>query len=405
MSTTSVPSPGTAASGCAFGTVAAPGGVIDDGAVCWENGVVTFVGEASAAPASGGPAVPLPAGALLLPGLVDLHCHGAVGVDFSTASAAEARRAAAHLHRSGTTTFLASVVAGPPRRMAAAFRTLAPLAAEGLIAGLHAEGPFLSARRCGAQDPAFLIDPDPAVLEELLEAADGTLATMTYAPELPGADALVRALAAAGVVPSPGHTEADDATAAASLAAARRELAAAAPGARPTVTHLFNGMAPLHHRVPGPAGACLRAAAAGEAVVELIADGVHLDPAIVHTVFALAGAENVALVSDSMAAAGLGDGSYLLGSSRVTVQGGRAVLADGGSLAGGTSTVLDGVRTALDAGVGLCRAVAAASSVPAAVLGLGDVVGALRPGLRADLVAVTAGLEPLAVVRGGRVQA
>lgn len=346
----------------------------------------------------------LPAGSLVLPGLVDVHCHGAHGGDFPGADEASSRRAIDFLHRSGTTTLLASLVTAPREELLRGVRLHAGLCGEGLLAGIHLEGPFLSASRCGAQDPAFLCDPDPELLDELVEAGQGKIATMSYAPELPGAAALVELMALHGVTPSLGHTDCDDATASASLAAARVALESAGfdgVSALPTVTHLFNGMPPLHHRAPGAAAACLRRAQAGGAVLELIADGTHLDPAMVATVFQLVGAANIALATDSMAAAGLPDGSYLLGASPVTVSGGVATLDATGALAGGTATMLQVLRCTVASGVDLTDAVLSATAVPAAVLGLADEIGSLRRGLRADVVVVNAQLALSRVMRGG----
>jgi N-acetylglucosamine-6-phosphate deacetylase len=167
------------------------------------------------------------------------------------------------------------------------------------------------------------------------------------------------------------------------------------------VTHLFNGMPPLHHRDPGPVAACLGAAARGSAVVELVADGVHLAPATVRAVFDLVGADSIALVTDAMAAAGMPDGSYVLGPVAVRVKDGVARLADGGAIAGGTAHLLDVVRETVRAGVSLVAAVRAASTTPAGVLGRTD-VGAVAEGGLADLVLVDDDLRPLRVLRRGR---
>lgn len=351
--------------------------------------------------------IPLPPGSSLLPGLVDLHCHGAGGGGFPTGDDEGCRKAVEFLHRHGTTTLLASLVTAPADELLRALGVLKALTGEGLIAGIHSEGPFLSPARCGAQDPRWLRDPDPELLRAMLDAAGGALRTMTYAPELPGARELVRMLTGHGVTPSLGHTDADARTAAASLAEAADSIGSSAhrfgPHARPTVTHLFNGMPPLHHRDPGPAAACLRLAAAGTAVVELIGDGVHLDPETLRMVFDLVGAGNIALVTDSMAATGLPDGDYALGPSEVAVHDGVATLGSNGALAGGTATLLEVVRTAIAAGVAPADAVLAATLVPARVLGLETEIGGLRAGMRADVVAVDPGFELVTVLRGGKI--
>lgn len=396
------------------GRIVSDGDMIDDGVVAYSRDRIAYAGTRAgfqAWTASGeGSTVSWQASqrsepnGYLIPGLVDAHCHGAVGGDFSTGSESANRRAAAHLHASGTTTLLASTMSVPQDQLLRALAVLAPLVHEGLIGGIHAEGPFLSATHCGAQNPDFLRAPDPDALLELIEAADGTLSTMTYAPEIEGAAMLVDLLTTHGITPSLGHTGCDATTAEASLAQACEEMDSAGfdgYSGRPTVTHLFNGMAPMHHRMPGPVPVALRSAAAGNAIVELIGDGVHLDPQTVRTVFDLVGAANIALVSDSMAATGLPDGTYTLGGAPVTVTGGRAVLDATGSLAGGTASLLDVVRHSVAAGVALPDALTSATVVPAGILGLADEVGSLRHGLRADVLVVTGNLELRAVLRCG----
>lgn len=392
------------------GTIVTDGTVIEEGVVAVEDDRIAFAGPAAEfdeAAFEGYEATPrtdLPAERYIVPGFVDLHCHGGNGGDFPSGDESSARKAIDFLHRSGTTTLLASMVTAPREDLLRGIELFVRLADEGLVAGIHLEGPFLSHSRCGAQNPAYLLDPDLDLMTELVEAAAGKLATMTYAPELPGAAALVDLMTFHGVTPSLGHTDCDDATAAASLTAAREGLESAGfdgVSSLPTVTHLFNGMPPMHHRSPGPVAASLRTAHEGKAVVELIADGTHLDPSTVATVFQLVGGANIVLVTDSMAAAGLSDGNYMLGPSPVTVTDGVAALDATGSIAGGTATMLDVVRRTVAAGVGLADAVCSATAVPAAVLGLADELGGLRRGLRADLVVTDKELRLAGVLRNG----
>jgi len=218
---------------------------------------------------------------------------------------------------------------------------------------------------------------------------------MTLAPETASSAELVRLLRRHDVVPSLGHT---DASSAATTAAIRM-----AAGGPLSATHLFNSMAPLHHRRPGAVAACLAAAARGELVVELIGDGVHLADETVSTVFELLGPTRIALVSDAIAAAGRPDGRYRLGAVDVDVAQGVTRLAGGRTLAGGTSRLLDVVRrTVTHAGVDLAAAVTAASATPARLIGVGEQVGDLAVGLRADLVLLDNDLKLLAVMRSGR---
>jgi N-acetylglucosamine-6-phosphate deacetylase len=303
-------------------------------------------------------------------GLVDIHCHGAVGAELGR-DAEGSRRAVAHHRDVGVTRLVASLVSAPAETLEQQVATLAPLVADGTLAGIHLEGPFLAPARKGAHDPAALAAPDPALVERLVacaaaHGAPGAIRHLTFAPELPGSDELVRTLVAHGIRPSVGHTDADAATAARTLA-----TIADLQGAPALVTHLFNGMAPLHHRAGGPVAAALTAAARGEAVVELITDGVHVAPEVVRMVFETVGPEHVALVSDATAATGLGDGYYRLGGLAVRVEHGTARLVGEGSIAGSTATLADCVQWSVEvAGVPLGDARTAATVTPARALAL-----------------------------------
>lgn len=340
----------------------------------------------------------------ILPGLIDLHCHGAFGTDFSGCSENSARTAVKFLHGQGTTSLLGSLVTASPEALLRQVGVLRKLSHESLLEGIHLEGPFLADSQCGAQDPAWLLDPDLRLASELIKAAEGSLKTMTFAPERLRADDLVDLLTDHQVVPSVGHTAADFAKTESILQRSRSGLANrgnVSSGGRPTVTHLFNAMPPVHHRSPGPAAACLRAAKRGAAVIELVADGTHLDPNIVSTVFELVGCENIALVTDSMAAAGLTDGAYSLGGALVTVKNNVARLDTTGAIAGGTSTMLDVVRSTISSGVAIQDAIASATSVPASVLGRSENIGSLQPGCYADALVVDARLQLNRVLRHG----
>lgn len=371
-----------------------------DAALHWEGTRITEVGGPA------GPDIPrLPEDFLILPGLVDLHCHGAGGGDFTSGSAQDVEDAAAFLHRSGTTTLLASTCAAPLEELEAAFGRLADGVEDGLLAGIHAEGPFLSPHRSGAHDPAFLRLPTQEDVSRLVRAGRGHLTSMTYAPELPGSDVLVYELVTHGVIPSIGHTDGSSQQTLAALDLVQEELAStgfAGFSGRPTATHLFNAMPAIHHRTPGPVPLLLERARAGEIAVELVADGVHLHPDTVRMAFLVAGGENVCLVSDSTAAAGCISGTYRLGRTEITVMDGSAVLTATGALAGGAGSLLDVVRSTVEAGVDVGTAVLSASCVPAAVLGLADEVGSLRSGLRADALVVSPDLRLHGVLREGR---
>jgi N-acetylglucosamine-6-phosphate deacetylase len=413
------------------GRLVRPHSVVDDGVVVTSGGRVTFAGSLPDAVAAGHGAavdqVPPAPEVYVLPGLVDLHNHGGGGVSFpDVASADEALAGVLEHRRHGTTTLLASLVTAQPEVLVERAAVLAELAAAGEIEGLHAEGPFLSLRRRGAHNPADLQEGSVDLVRDLAKAARGYLRTMTIAPEVPGVTGpggVAEALVEAGVLPSLGHTDGSTEQAEALIEQVATALAAKGSALGPmTATHLFNGMRPLHHRKPGPIAACLAAAARGDMIVELIGDGVHLDPATVRSVFDMVGADHVVLVTDAMAAAGVADGRYELGPMSVVVHDGVARVATKnvsdtqvtgvtptsdtseageGPIAGGTAHLIDVVRCAVTGGVPLVDAVRSATAVPARVLGLTGEVGSLEPGARADVLVTDADLRPVRVLRLG----
>jgi N-acetylglucosamine-6-phosphate deacetylase len=373
------------------GRVVTPAGVLSPGWIRVTGNMIDGVGpgEPDERPSPGRPVTDL-RGRWVLPGFVDMHVHGGGGTSFTEGTADDARHAADFHRRHGSTTIVASLVTAPLDGLEARAAMLAGLALRDVIAGLHLEGPFLSAARCGAQDPRYMIAPDVAAFERLHAAAAGWLRVITIAPELPGATALIKAAVRTGVIAAVGHTDATaDSTSAAVDAGASH------------ATHLFNGMRPLHHREPGPAGALLDR---DEVSCEVIADGVHLHDTAIRLVARAAGPARLVLITDAMAAAGMPDGHYRLGSMQVDVAGGVARLAADarpGAIAGSTATMAGVVRHAIAAGLPVTAAAAAASTTPARVLGLGDRTGALRPGLDADLVVCDEGFGLRAVMRHG----
>lgn len=306
--------------------------------------------------------------------LTDIHCHGAVGVEFGAPEMGSRRAVAFHASR-GVRIGAASLVSGTAEQMVARARELAPLVLDGTIGGIHLEGPFLAQAARGAHDATVLRDPDPRLIEDIVEAltdagAPRAVKQVTFAPELPGAADLIAALAAHAMVPAIGHTAAS-----AEQVTEAIDTVLDVCGRPPIITHLFNGMPAFHHRAGGPAAAALAAAARGKAYVELIADGVHVAPEVVRLVFGTVHPDHVVLVSDAMAATGLGDGDHRLGTLDVVVAGGTARLrtASGapGPIAGGTSTLADCVRWAIEvAGVPERAVLQAATDNPRRALGL-----------------------------------
>ena len=322
-------------------------------------------------------------GGIAVPGFVDLQVNGFGGVDFAAADAAGYKAAGEALLDSGVTAYQPTLITAPEEDLIAALREVPAEPAGPRILGVHLEGPFLSPNRLGAHPAAARRDPDRGLLERLLAA--GPVGYMTLAPELDGALELVDLLHERGVVVSCGHS---DATAEQAAAAFDRGVG--------TVTHLFNAMRPLGHRDPGIAGAAL---VRDEVVVQVILDGHHLAEETAKVVWRTA-AGRVALVTDAIAATGVGDGSYRLGGVDVEVRDGVARRADG-VLAGSVVTMIEAVRNLHALGASLVEAVAAATSIPARIAHRPE-LGVLRQGGDADLVVIDDELEIRRVLRGGR---
>lgn len=355
----------------------------------WRVGdVVCRDGEIVDGPPGEDAAVVEAAGLLAVPGFVDLQCNGALGIDL----ASEPERLwelGAALPRWGVTAWLPTIVTAPPEvvgRAQAALGAGPPAGWSGAVPlGLHLEGPFLSPARRGAHPGALLRTPTLDAVEGW-SRADG-VAMVTLAPELDGAAAVVAALVARGVVVALGHS-------AATAEQARRAIDAGAS----SVTHVFNAMAPLHHRAPGLAGVALTDP---RVHVGLIADGIHVDPTVVDLTLRAAG-PRVVLVTDAVAALGMPPGGQRLGGATVMVGGEGVRLADG-TLAGSDLAMDQAVRN-LVAFTGCAPEVACAAAAAAPAHLLGDPArGVLSTGARADLVLLSRGLEVVATVIGGAV--
>jgi N-acetylglucosamine-6-phosphate deacetylase len=325
---------------------------------------------------------------IAIPALVDAQVNGYSGIDLLAAGEEEMRALAAALLHDGVTAFQPTLISSSEQVTLAALRRIARVAAStqagATITGVHLEGPFLAPARAGTHPREWLRAPDRDLLERLIDA--GPVRTVTLAPELPGALELVALCARRGIVVSLGHSDASAGEAAAGFAA----------GAS-TVTHLFNAMAPLSARAPGLAGAAL---ASHEIELQIIADGTHVSAQLLRLVFAAA-AGRTSLVSDAIAAAGVGDGVYQLGSVEVTVRNGVARRGDG-TLAGSSAPLAEGLRTLGRLGIDLRLAAAAASANPARLLGRSD-LGRLAPGRRADILVIDEDFSVNQVLQGGRV--
>jgi len=362
-------------------------GVLAPGYLTVSGGLITEVGEGLP---PGHPDLELRTG-VLVPGLVDLQVNGYYGVDLADCDPEGWALVARRLPETGTTAFLPTFITAPVARLAAALRSAQKIAgaatAGARILGVHLEGPFLSPARAGAHRRDWIVPPSPEAVAELLDAGHGVLRLMTLAPETDGALAAVAALVAAGVVVSVGHSD----------ATAGQVAAAADEGAR-MVTHLFNAQRGLHHREPGVVGQALTDQ---RLTSGLIVDLRHVSAAACAIAFAAAPGR-ICLVTDAVASAGMPPGRYLLGGQPTELPpGGGAPVRPDGTLAGSALRMDLAVANAVAVGVGLAEAVAAASRIPADLIGRLD-LGRLAPGAPADLAWLGDDLRTRATWLGGK---
>lgn len=329
-------------------------------------------------------------GALVIPGLVDIHVHGCAGADFSDGDYAGLVRMARYLARRGVTSFAPASMTLPYDALDKAFHAAARLRREGLadgarLMGIQMEGPFLSREKRGSQNPAYLRLPDWDRFLRLYDAAEGLLRIVDVAPELPGAVEFTRRASEKCRV-SVAHTAAEYDQAAAVFDAGATHL-----------THLFNAMSGIHHRHPGPIGA---ASERENVTAELICDGIHVHPSAVRMAFRLFPGR-ICLISDALRCCGMADGSYSLGGQEILLSGGVARLT-GGAIAGSAADLYQCMRRAVSFGIPREQAVWAATALPARVIGRESETGAIADGRAADFVICGGELEPEAVYLGGK---
>ncbi len=311
---------------------------------------------------------------LLIPGLIDIHFHGCAGYDFcDTNDVAFAKIAEYELHN-GITSICPASMTLPEEDLiyilerTASFASIPQIKPTARLCGVHLEGPFISYDKKGAQNSDFIKSPDFALFERLLSVAPDLVKLITIAPELEGALPLIEQISSRVHV-SLGHTNCDYKTA----------MEAFSLGAD-HMTHLYNAMPSFTHRSPGPIGA---AADSSNVMVELICDGIHIDPSAVRSTFKLFGDDRIILVSDSMMATGMKDGTYSLGGQVVTVKGNLATLKNG-TLAGSVTNLMDCLRVAVSMGISLESAVKCATFNPAKSIGIDAAYGSIAPGKVAD---------------------
>lgn len=355
------------------------------GAFCVENGRFSNV---LAAPAPD--AIDL-AGALVIPGLIDVHTHGNSGADFSDGELAGVRKMARYLAAHGITSFVPASMTLPYEVLDKAFGAARAYADDtcpdgASLRGIQMEGPFFSEKKKGAQNGAYLKNPDISAFRQLQERCGGLVRIVDIAPELPGSVEFIREAKKLCTV-SIAHTDADYEDAHAAVEAGATHL-----------THLFNAMPALHHRKPGVIAA---AAEAPSVSAEIISDGQHVHPAAVRLAFRLFGAERMVLISDSLRCCGMPDGEYELGGQQIFLSGGVARLADG-TIAGSAANLYECMLRAISFGIAREDAIRAATYNPARQIGALDEVGSIRDGKVADFVVCDAALCPQAVYLRGK---
>lgn len=323
----------------------------------------------------------------LLPGLVDIHLHGAAGYDFCDAAKEAIEAINSYEISHGVTSFCLATMTLSLERLEKICASARHCRTEGMR-GIYLEGPFISDKRKGSQNPEFIRTPDMGLIERLQELSGGLVKIVAIAPEIEGAFECIKNSKdnKSGVRFSIAHTDADYETA----------LRAIDAGAA-HITHLYNAMPPFLHRAPGVIGA---AAEHEETEVELICDGIHVHPAAVKSTFKLFGDERIILISDSMMAAGMKDGSYTLGGQKVLVQNKKAVLEDG-TIAGSVNNLYDCVLTAVSMGIPKESAIKAATYNPTRSIGIDKDYGTLEPGKIADILITDLNLNLCGVIKSG----
>ena len=363
--------------------------VLKNGSVVVESGLITAVAEVSLA-VPGATVVDL-SGLVLLPGFIDVHIHGAVGVDVMEATPRGLQEVSQYLASQGVTGWLPTLVPGSDANYASVAAAVSeamrsPEVNGARILGLHYEGPFVNSAQCGALHVEhFKTYSRPEDLDSV-PASPEMARMITLAPEIDGGVELVRELKRRGWVISIGHTRA-------TLDLLDQAFAA---GAR-HMTHFMNAMPPLHHRSPGPIAWGL---SRDDVTCDVIADGIHLDPFMLQLLVKIKGVRGLALISDAIAAAGKGDGDYRIWGETISVNNGRTANASG-SIAGSVITMLDAVRTMRSLGISYVDLAQMASTNPARLLGLDHECGSISVGKRADLLALDSNAQVrLTIVNG-----
>jgi N-acetylglucosamine-6-phosphate deacetylase len=368
-------------------------GTIKKGYIHIKDGKIAETGPASSLPQHLGEVIVLPEDSTVVPGFIDVHIHGAGGADTMDATTEALTTMASILPEEGTTSFLATTITQDQKAIMKALENAAHYishhnkAGKAEVLGLHLEGPFINESRKGAQPAEHIITPDIELFARMQEASGNNIRLVTLAPEKENGCELIAYLAENGVIASVGHSD-----------ATYGQMAEAVKAGATHVTHLFNGMRGMHHRDPGVAGAALLF---DELKIEMIADGIHVVPEMLDLSIRAKGTNGVILITDSMRAKCLKNGSYDLGGQEVSVADGKALLADG-TLAGSILKMKDSLKNMMEyTGINLEEAVKLASENPARQLKVFDRKGSIASGKDADLVVLDRNHEvAMALCRG-----
>ncbi|HEX6186466.1 MAG TPA: N-acetylglucosamine-6-phosphate deacetylase [Pyrinomonadaceae bacterium] len=396
--------------------VVLPEQIVDSGSLLIEDGQIAQVFEGASAESVNAESTIDVNGATLFPGFIDIHIHGAVGVDVNSATAGDLRRVSELLASKGVTAWLPTLVPGPDKEYERAIAAISELMSQqasesrlqsadlpaehptkvgtlntcaARVLGVHYEGPLVNSEQCGAlHREHFRTFKTSADLDSLPTVANpNAVHLMTVAPEIEGGIELISELRRRGWIVSIGHTRATPDVLDAAKAAGAQHM-----------THFMNAMSPLHHRAPGPVGWGLLNDAVS---LDIVADGVHLDPLMLKVLLKCVTPARLALISDAIAATGLGDGEHEIWGEKITVTNGRTSNARG-SIAGSVITMLDAAKTMLSLGASECDVARMASSNPARLLGIDRDCGSIEEGKRADLAAVDSQGHMLVTLVGGR---
>ncbi|MGC6589941.1 N-acetylglucosamine-6-phosphate deacetylase [Paenibacillus sp. Dod16] len=371
-----------------YGQVLTPNGICEDGVLAIQGKSISYTGDASALPAdlkqAAAEVIHQPDG-YIIPGFIDIHVHGGNGEDFMDASRDVLDKITSFHSSQGTTAMLATTMTAPKAAIDHVLQEVNDYQSQDMpytrLVGVHLEGPFISPKWPGAQNPEHIVHANIDWLEEWVSTYPGLVRQVTLAPEREGALEAISWLNNHGIVAALGHTD-----------ATYEEVEAAVEAGLSHGVHTFNAMTGLHHRKPGVVGAML---SDDRLSCEIIADGIHVHPAAIRILARMKQDGNLILITDAMSATGMADGEYTIGDLPVVVENGIATLkSNRDSLAGSTLTMIKGFQLLVrEVGLSIEQASRVGSLNPAAKIGIADVTGSLEAGKLADVLMLSSDLE------------